>query len=514
MKRYIATSNEAVSAITHRLPKVAYTRSGIPFEPQRDRWSWVDGVFRIHLDFSRLEVSSNFPLASLKYTLHVFAKINAPTYTSNLFNAFVHLLSYRTETHPLETISVAEVSNYAARLAGHQKWRLGHLNALVQKWDALGLPGLEPACAQYLRERRKPGNVKGAAVRQYDPVEGPFSSDEFIQLYKAVDTGYGTGAVPQWCIVLFRLLSAAGGRISQYASLKIEDVVEKAGSFLLRLPQVKTRLDHSRAAFLDYDLSPQTGRLVMEYIQNLQAKKNSSNDALFPSAEVMPAGPRQEHRNKRDMFYGHCTRDQLSYCFTRIVSEIAPPTPRLDFEPIPVTPKRFRQNYATRLVDEGASKVIVAHLLGHSDLQNVEVYFEQSEIGLENMNRAIGPHLAPVAQCFHGRLIDGKEQATQRDELGSTVIDFRVSPKGLASCAGKTQTCAFDKPVACYTCFRFEPWLDGPHEAVLARLEQERDRWSNDPKMAAVNDAAIIAVREVIAECARVRQQHAKGSAS
>ncbi|MGE8591040.1 MAG: site-specific integrase, partial [Alcaligenes sp.] len=61
-------------------------------------------------------------------------------------------------------------------------------------------------------------------------------------------------------------------------------------------------------------------------------------------------------------------------------------------------------------------------------------------------------------------------------------------------------------------CFRFEPWLDGPHEAVLARLEEEREKWSTDSKMATINDAAIIAVREVIAECAMARTQRAEGS--
>ena len=152
--------------------------------------------------------------------------------------------------------------------------------------------------------------------------------------------------------------------------------------------------------------------------------------------------------------------------------------------------------------------------MGHADLQHVDVYFEQSEIGLANMNRAMEPQLAPVARCFQGRLIVSKEQATQKDEPGSTIIDFRASPKSLASCTGKTRTCAFNKPVACYTCFRFEPWLDGPHEAVLARLEQEREKWSSDPRMAAVNDASIIAVKEVIAECAQVRKQRAEGGAS
>ena len=51
--------------------------------------------------------------------------------------------------------------------------------------------------------------------------------------------------------------------------------------------------------------------------------------------------------------------------------------------------------------------------------------------------------------------------------------------------------------MACYTCFKFEPWLDAPHEKVLARLEAERARLADDPQMARINDDAINAVRQV-----------------
>lgn len=511
MKSLATTSRKTTRALALSLPQIAHTRSGIAFNPKHDLWRWDDGVFSVRMDFSRLNVATTFPISSLKYTLHVFVKLNAPTYAGNLFNAFVHFLSRREGLPALASITVAEVSNYGARLEEHEKWRVGALNVLLQKWSALGLPGVESETAQYLRERRKPGNVKGAAVRQRDPVVGPFSEEEYVTLYKAVDAAYGTGAVSRWFIVLFRLLYASGGRISQYAALKLKDADELNGKFVIRLPQVKTGLENSRASFLEFELSPQTGRLLMEYIEHQRSKGYGDEAPLFPVSEVLTRGPRETLRSAGDMFYGHCTRDQLSHSFSRIFSGFAPATARLDFEQIPISTKRFRSTYGTRLVDEGASKTVVAHLLGHSDLQNVDVYFEQSAAGLENMNRAMGPQLAPVAVCFQGRLIEGTEQATNKGELGSTIIDFRVSKKGLASCAGKTQSCEFNKPVACYTCFRFEPWLDGPHEEVLARLEQDRVKWSNDPKMAAVNDASIIAVKEVIAECARVRKQRAEG---
>lgn len=512
MKSFASQNKQSKQALTPALPEVAYSLRGIRFNPNEDLWSWVDGVFRVRLDFSRLSIATTFPVTSLKYTLHVFVKGNAPKYVVNLFNAFVHFLSLRKKQPALVFISVAEVSNYAARLQDHEKWKLVTLNALLQKWHELGLPGIDAECAQYLRERRKPGNVKGTAVRQQDPVSGSFTDEEDLAIYKAVDAAYGRGEAPFWFLVLYRLLRAAGGRISQYASLKVKDIGAVNGEFVFRLPQAKTGQEHSRESFREYDLSPQTGRLVMTFLQSRSGEEWNDDSPMFHVAEVLIRGPREQLRSTEDMFYGHCTSEQLSSTFTRIMSRFAPVTSRLDFEQIPVNPKRFRPSFGTRLVDEGASMAVVAHLLGHADLQNVAVYFEQTRKGFENMDKAMGPQLAPVARCFQGRLIEGKEDATQKNELGSVIIDFRVSSKSLASCTATPGSCAFSKPVACYTCFRFEPWLDGPHEAVLARLEQDRAKRSSDPRFAAINDASIIAVKEVIAECAMVRKQQAEGT--
>lgn len=143
------------------------------------------------------------------------------------------------------------------------------------------------------------------------------------------------------------------------------------------------------------------------------------------------------------------------------------------------------------------------------DLQHVDVYFEASPAIVDNIDKAMGRQLAPLARAFKGRLVEDEDHSTNKGEPGSRIIDFRVSSRPLASCAGKGQGCAFNKPVACYSCFRFEPWLDGPHELVLKRLEADRERWAHDERMAAINDVAIEAVREVIAECAQARAQQA-----
>lgn len=502
-----AAKSSDASGLVLRLPDTAFTRSGIAFRPNNDVWEWTDGPFRVYLDFRKLDLPVSVPLDSLKRTLLVFAKRNSASHLANLFDAFVHFLARRDAPVPLASVSATEVSNYSAKLKVHEKWRLGTLNVVLQKWVGLGLDGVEPDCTQYLRELRKPGNEKGAAVRTRDPLKGPFSEDEYTTLYKAVDAAYGKGEIPKWTAILTRLLFACGGRISQYASLKVMDLKMNGGAYSIKLPQAKTREVHSRMSFKEFDLSPQTGRLMAEYIEDLRHDGFGDEAALFPEAVVMSYGPRKQRRSTDDLFFGHCTQANLSSVFSTIIQTISPPSERLNFEAIPVSTQRFRYTFGTRLAEEGASKTVIADRLGHTDLQNVDVYFEASPRIVDNIDKAMGVALAPLSRAFMGRLVEDEEHSTQKGAPGSRIIDFRASTEPVGSCAGSGRKCAFNKPVACYTCFKFEPWLDAPHEKVLHRLEAERERFPNDERLAAVNDDAMCAVREVMAECATVLER-------
>jgi hypothetical protein len=60
---------------------------------------------------------------------------------------------------------------------------------------------------------------------------------------------------------------------------------------------------------------------------------------------------------------------------------------------------------------------------------------------------------------------------------------------------GSSIHCGFYRPIACYAgCFDFEPWLDGPHEAVLDYMLARREELTTatDNRIAAINDRAIL----------------------
>ncbi|AJC15929.1 site-specific integrase [Pandoraea sputorum] len=498
------TELRSSTALAITLPKRVFTRSGSSFDPREDLWEWADGPFNARIDFRRYRDGFEALVPSLKQALLPFVKGHSSGHVTNLQQAFSHFVD-ALKTCPQGAFSAQHIANYAAKLGTHEKWRLGTLNGLLQKWVDLGLPGVEPECAKYLLERRKPGNRKGDAVRTRNPVEGPLSEEEYTALYSAVNAAYGRGELPLWTLLLTRLLLACGGRISQYASLKFGDFDSE--TLVLSLPQVKTRKQHARTILLPFYISPQTGRLVADYISGLRTEGYNDNSAFFPQDLVMPRGPRKQLRVFGDPFYGHCTPETLGKWFSALMMEIAPPTSRLDYAPMPLTSRRFRYTFGTRLAEEGASEMVIANRLGHADLQHVGVYVAASPKIVDSIDKTMGSLLAPLARSFKGRVVEDEKHATHAGAPGSRIIDFRVSKNPVGSCAAKGRNCAFNKPVACYACFRFEPWLDAPHEKVLERLESERGNWSTDDRVAAVNDESIRAVKEVIELCSQVWQQ-------
>lgn len=300
------------------------------------------------------------------------------------------------------------------------------------------------------------------------------------------------------------------------ASLKIIDFTpadlsaEKVVPARIALPQIKNGQEHAREKFLEFDLSGRAAALLADHVKALVEDLGCTpNSALFPLSMLRLDRQEDRQRPVDDLYFDHPTGQSLSHYFVARVRHLAPTSDRTGFAPISMNPRRFRYTFGTRMAEEGCSKAVIADRLGHADLQNVDVYFEASPAIVENIDRAMAAGLAPIAHAFCGRTIDGEHQASQKGAPGSRIIDFRSSANPLGSC-GKGSSCGLTKPVACYTCFRFEPWVDGPHEESLDRLLAERDRCA-DERMAGVNDDAITAVMEVIAECEQARQQRQGG---
>lgn len=157
---------------------------------------------------------------------------------------------------------------------------------------------------------------------------------------------------------------------------------------------------------------------------------------------------------------------------------------------------------------EGHGELIIAELLDHSDTQNVGVYVESRPEIVDRIDRAVAMKLAPMAQAFAGMLVLDEADAERGDDPTSRIVHPGIGPsmQPMGTC-GKQGFCGLNAPIACYTCRSFQPWIDGPHEAVLDHLLAERERLasSSDLRVASINDRTILAVAEVVRLCAEIR---------
>lgn len=144
--------------------------------------------------------------------------------------------------------------------------------------------------------------------------------------------------------------------------------------------------------------------------------------------------------------------------------------------------------------------MVIAELLDHSDVQNVDVYTKNLPEHAQALNKAMAVQLAPYAQAFQGVLVDREADAIRGADLSSRI---KFKGQNMATC-GQYGFCGANAPIPCYTCNHFQPWLDGPHEEVLADLLSERDsvrEITGDMAMASINDRTIFAVINVIQRC-------------
>ncbi|KAA1015240.1 site-specific integrase [Paraburkholderia panacisoli] len=409
---------------------------------------------------------------------------------------------------PIEQITSVDLLNYKGHVGSANEWKVALLSGLFKRWHAHGLPGVAYDAIVLLRQLRLKANIKGAATATMDPVKGPFTNIELEALQTELNASYGRREIALSEYVLCWLFMLLGQRPKQYAALKVRDMVTmpaKDGlvSYCLRVPRAKTRDSDARGAFKERMLTPQVGKLVANYALRVQSDFTGVLDdpldaPLFPAKEI-GAAP--------DGYSYHATAANLGYRLQAALKALNVVSERT-CDLIHISPKRFRQTIGTRAAEEGHGELVIAELLDHSDTQHVAVYVGSTPAIVEKIDRAVALQMAPLAQAFTGKLIQDASESSRREDPASRIRAPAITGtfEAVSSC-GKHGFCGFLKPIACYTCNSFEPWLDGPHEQVLDYLLRERERLmeTTDMRIASINDRGILAVAQVIQLCEEVR---------
>jgi len=411
--------------------------------------------------------------------------------------------SHKKGDAPINAITLEMVMAYRTILDRRKEWYLGVMRGFFKKWVELRLPGLDSKVVTWLDEVRLKGNLKGEAVRTLDPTAGAFSDIEYQGIIAALNDQFAKGGIELEDYILVWLFLALGARAVNLAALKVRDIkkVNTSGgapSYLLQVPRAKQRGKPPRSEFKVRKLVADVGALVDNYAQSVRTKWSH----LLTNPEDLPLFIKLGGGVEFDGLEHHCNSDDLATRLEDIFEVLGVESERTN-KPLRITTRRFRYTLGTRAAAEGASELVIAELLDHSDTQNVGVYLEAVPKILERIDKAMAIHLAPMAQAFAGQLIDNEAQAKRAGDPRSRIVGPEAPKKPFGSC-GHFGFCGAAAPIACYTCRSFQPWRDGPHLEILKSLIAERERVlveTGDARIASVNDRTILACAEVVRMC-------------
>lgn len=505
----VAASEAASHESSFSLPQFARTLSGNSFDCSGDVWSYRDGLIDIRMNWLEFTHATSRFKVSAQNVLLWYIKHRSPEYARNIFNQLLHFSRAQSDwSESLDVINTVDIQNYGSSLKASNQWYLSTLAVVLKKWTRLGFAGVSPEVGFLLKQSRLKGNQKGVAVLTMDINEGPFTHLEFEAIQKSINLSYESGEMASSDYILIWLYILLGQRNKQHAALKVCDVKTKIEDgrclYSIMMPRAKQGHPHPRYAFKERPLIEQFGLVLVAYAGRV--KKNFEN--VLPDPEQAPLFPTPNLELDRGTpgYEFHRTTEQLRIALNEALDSLDARSERTG-NLIYMMPIRFRRTIGTRAAEEGHPPLVIAEMLDHSDTQNVMVYAASSPAVLERIDRAVAMELAPLAQAFAGKLVDGSKGPNNPSKK---IIDLRIdrSGDGMGEC-GQHSFCGFNAPIACYTCNSFEAWLDGPHEAVLNHLIERREKLlvQSDQRMASVNDRTILAVAAVVQKCANIKSE-------
>ena len=544
----------SLPAVLENLPYMVTTRDGINFDSREGVWP-VDAKNNFDVAELRKRVESSL-LEGLNGTLCVMAgKQSASSF--NIISAV--LRHYQRAIYPdglIKGWTARDLRNYRVKLVsdfGHEEY-LVKLRSFLKLWKVLRYPGVSEDVAKSLKEMSLKGVKTGRAVRTQDPEEGPLTQEELhnltLDVYRAAEEG--RIGIEGLSLVVFHIIT--GRRPTQSAALKCLDVDRSRRAdpepgqqngeqlLLLHVPRAKQR-GH---AFRE---TRRSVHLIQVYFALFEAQKNLVQDEMRRALDKhgfhlqpldlehllaqLPLYPHwagihetlvdaaklltQNHshamltlRLQADGQFWHLTGSQIA---TRL-QQVAKAAGTLSREGKPLTfgGTRLRYTKGTDLGRQGVGLAALAWLMDHSTLSSAGIYIDNLPEHAAEVSKAMAGSLVinRVASWFRGEVTDLEANAIGGDDPGHSRIHYKG--EGAATCGIRKQCGMGDGiPLACYTCDRFQPWIDGPHETVLNDLEQERNlackTLGADHPVTKRRDKTIAAVIIVIQRCdARKRE--------
>jgi len=376
--------------------------------------------------------------------------------------------------------------------------------------DVLGCLGFDEEFALELNQVWVPGRQSGLAVELECEESGPLWDTEVAVLRKALleDDSSKREHVMQRAAIALSL--AFGRNPSNYCLLREPDLKNALAGFdvpeqwVLSIPRIKKPGLGPRCAFIDERVD---GKLV-RFVKDIIASNREIDFGDFPRPLFARAKPDAWFDGTGMVEYKfHLGIEGFRALLTSFVNRlkvVSPKTGRL----LAITPRRLRYTFATTMVERGVSRRVLAAMLDHSDTQHVQVYYSLRGKNLTAiLDRAAAIRLGPLMNLFRGKLVASPEDAINGSNPEKSVKFFgdlnSIPAVDIGGC-GKERRCSLDPPFSCYTCPKFQPYVEADHEAVLRELlasrEERREKYGL--QIAIQLDDVIYAVGQIIVEVA------------
>ena len=139
----------------------------------------------------------------------------------------------------------------------------------------------------------------------------------------------------------------------------------------------------------------------------------------------------------------------------------------LDFK---VTNRRLRKTFCSRLIAKGTPMTVVAELMDHSDLQQLDVYYRQSHNVAKKLDDILRSQAIDIIDVFAGKVVT-PDYTSQRGQ-GIFAPSKNLNLVKIGSC-GSTTPCSLQPPLSCYNCSSLEAFEDVDHKEVVDTMVEE-----------------------------------------
>lgn len=412
----------------------------------------------------------------------------------------------------------------------HQKLdRTQHsiLRSFLKYWVNLELdvsPSSDVVDSHY---QLKPKSRSRCPVESMDPEKGPYTELEVKSLFDWVNDSFSHGNMDITSFILLRMLILTGSRRRQIQQLVFGDILLDGREYYINMPKAKSKSVEFRGDFQRIVIPDDDLRILLSYkrhtIEYLEEKRPGfdwnrvvDNIPLFrvTRGEYSLLGANETDlvslSNSPNVNF-HMSDASMKGCLLRLNKSADIPISERTGKRIHLSSHRFRYTLGTDMAREGYTAHAIARALSHTNIRSVGRYIKTSPEMGKRLSEKMKSELSLVVNAFQGVIIPAPSEM-ERQEKRDKVI--RGGAKEIATC-GSMQGCHLDAPVACYTCSKFQPWIDAPHEEVLKRLE-DRQRKASEGAFGNNSyisfERPILAVKQVIDSIKDIKRREKKGA--